>query len=132
MIGTGAISAKHALAYRNIGYEIVACTNTTAEKGRQFAEAHGSEFVATVEELCAHPLVDSVDVCTLPNFRLQAVELCAKHKKHVLVEKPMAIDLVTAETMLSITKDAGIQLGVVSQHRFDDAVLFLKRALDAG
>jgi UDP-N-acetyl-2-amino-2-deoxyglucuronate dehydrogenase len=132
MIGTGAISAKHALAYRNIGYTIVACTNTTAEKGRQFAEAHGAEFVATVEELCAHPLVDYVDVCTLPNFRLQAVELCAKHKKHALVEKPMAIDLATAEAMLSIAKDAGIQLGVVSQHRFDDAVLFLKRALEAG
>jgi UDP-N-acetyl-2-amino-2-deoxyglucuronate dehydrogenase len=132
IIGTGAIAAKHALAYRNIGYTIVACTNTTPEKGQRFAETHSAEFVPTVEELCAHPLVDYVDVCTLPNFRLHAVELCAQHKKHVLVEKPMAADLATAEKMLSIAQEAGIQLGVVSQHRFDDAVLFLKRALEAG
>ena len=132
IIGTGAIAAKHALAYQNIEYKIVACTNTTAAKGRQFAEAQGAEFVETVEELCAHPQVDYVDVCTLPNFRLRAVELCAQNKKHVLVEKPMAVDLATAKKMLSIADAAGIQVGVVSQHRFDDAVLFLKRALEAG
>lgn len=132
MIGTGAIAAKHALAYRNIGYSITACTNRNAAKGRQFAEANGAAYVDTVEELCAHPQVDFVDVCTLPDFRLRAVELCARHKKHVLVEKPMAVDLATAGKMLAITREAGIQLGVVSQHRFDDAVLFLKRAISAG
>lgn len=132
IVGTGAISAKHALAYRNIGYQIVACTNNTASKGRQFAEVNGAQFVDTVEELCRHPLVDYVDVCTFPNFRLQVVELCAQNQKHVLVQKPMAIDLATAEKMISLAREAGIQLGVVSQHRFDDSVLFLKRAIDDG
>jgi predicted dehydrogenase len=132
IVGTGAISAKHALAYRNIGYQIVACANNTASKGRRFAEANGAQFVDTVEELCRHPLVDYVDVCTFPNFRLQAVELCAQNHKHVLVQKPMAIDLATAEKMISLAREAGIQLGVVSQHRFDDSVLFLKRAIDDG
>jgi len=132
IVGTGAIAAKHALAYRNIGYQIVACTNNTASKGRRFAEANGAQFVDTVEELCRHPLVDYVDVCTFPNFRLQVVELCAQNHKHVLVQKPMAIDLATAEKMISLALEAGIQLGVVSQHRFDDSVLFLKRAIDDG
>jgi UDP-N-acetyl-2-amino-2-deoxyglucuronate dehydrogenase len=132
IVGTGAISSKHALAYRNIGYQIVACTNPTASKGREFAAANGAEFVETVEELCEHPLVDYVDVCTFPDFRLQVVELCAKTGKHVLVQKPMAIDLATAAKMISVAGKAGIQLGVVSQHRFDDAVIFLKRAIGDG
>jgi predicted dehydrogenase len=132
IIGTGAISSKHALAYRNIGFEIVACTNNTASKGREFAAAHGAEFVATVEELCSHPRVDYVDLCTFPSFRLQALELCAQNGKHLLVQKPMAVDLITVRRMIFVAAAAGIQLGVVSQHRFDDSTLFLKRALQEG
>jgi UDP-N-acetyl-2-amino-2-deoxyglucuronate dehydrogenase len=132
IIGTGAIAWKHAQAYKNIGYEITVCTDRTAEKGRKFAESTGAEFVATPEELCSHAKVDFVDVCTFPAYRLAAVELCAKSGKHVLVQKPMAVDLETAAKMISTARDAGIQLGVVSQHRFDDSVLFLKKALAAG
>jgi predicted dehydrogenase len=132
IIGTGAISAKHALAYRNIGFEIVACTNRTASKGQAFAAEHGAEYVASVEDLCRHPRVDYVDLCTFPNFRLPVAKLCADNGKHLMVQKPMAIDLETARTMISIAADAGVQLGVVSQHRFDDSSIFLKQALHQG
>ena len=132
IIGTGAIAWKHAQAYKNIGYEITACTNGTAEKGMKFAGATECEFVSTPEELCARHDVDFVDVCTFPEYRLQAVELCARHGKHVLVQKPMAVDLETAAKMVETARAGGIQLGVVSQHRWDDSVLFLKRALTAG
>lgn len=132
VIGTGAIARKHAQAYRNIGYRVVACTNTNAERGRTFAAEAGAEFVLTDEELCRRPDIDFIDVCTFPAYRLRAVELGAAHHKHVLVQKPMAVDLPTAERMIAIAREASIQLGVISQHRFDDSVLFLKRALDAG
>jgi predicted dehydrogenase len=58
--------------------------------------------------------------------------LGAKYRKHVLVQKPMAVDLETAAPMIALARAAAIQLGVVSQHRFDDSTLFLKRALAAG
>jgi UDP-N-acetyl-2-amino-2-deoxyglucuronate dehydrogenase len=129
IVGTGAIASKHALAYRNIGFEIVACTNNTVDKGEEFAATHGARFVPSVEELCRDPKVDYVDLCTFPNFRLPVVELCAQSGKHLLVQKPMATDLATAQRMISIASAAGIHLGVVSQHRFDDSILFLKRAM---
>jgi len=59
-------------------------------------------------------------------------ELCVAAGKHVLVQKPMAVDFATADRMIAIAANAGIQLGVVSQHRFDDATLFLKRAIAEG
>ena len=34
--------------------------------------------------------------------------------------------------MIDLARDAGIKLGVMSQHRFDDSTLFLKRAIGAG
>ena len=73
IIGTGAISWKHAQAYKNIGYEITACTDINEASGRKFAEANGGEFVRTYEEVCRHPKVDYVDVCTFPDFRLQPI-----------------------------------------------------------
>ncbi len=132
VIGTGAIAWKHAQAYRNIGYQITACTDRTEEKGRKFADAWGAQFVATPEQLSRRADVDFLDLCTFPGYRLPAVELGAKYGKHVLVQKPMAVDLETAAPMIAVARTAGIQLGVVSQHRFDDSTLFLKRALTAG
>ena len=132
IIGTGAMSHKHAQAFRNIGYQLTVCTNTSSDKGRAFAEATGAEFVSNFEELIRHPRVDVVDICTLPGFRLPAVQLSAAAKKHVLVEKPMATTLATARSMIEAARNGGIQLGVVSQHRFDDSTRFLKQAIADG
>jgi UDP-N-acetyl-2-amino-2-deoxyglucuronate dehydrogenase len=132
MIGTGAISHKHAQAYANIGYELIVCTDINPESGRAFADKYGCQFVASFEEVCRHPRVDYVDVCTFPDFRLQPVEICAQAKKHVQVQKPMSTNLETARQMMDVAQRGGIQLSVVSQHRFDDSTQFLRRALDAG
>ena len=132
IIGTGAIANKHAQAYRNLGFPIAVCTNPTVERGERFAAANAARFVRTAEEVCRDPEVDFVDLCTFPDYRLQAVRLCAEAGKHILVQKPMAIDLATAGTMIQVARDAGIQLGVVSQHRFDDSTIFLKKAIADG
>ena len=132
IIGTGAISHKHAQVYANIGYDLVVCTDINAESGRAFADRYGCQFVSTYEEVCRHPRVDYVDVCTFPDFRLQPLRICAETKKHVQVQKPVATDLETARQMIEIAEKGGIQLGVVSQHRFDDSARFLRGALDSG
>jgi len=132
IIGTGAASHKHAQAYRNIGYELVVCTDINVESGQAFAAQYGCEFVATYQEVCEHPHIDYVDVCTFPNFRLDPVRLCAAAKKHIQVQKPIATNLGTAQEMIRVADAAGIHLGVISQHRFDESTLFLRRALDAG
>ena len=132
LIGTGAISNMHARAYKNIGYRIVCCTDINEQAGRKFADANGAEFVKTYQEVCRHPEVDYVDVCTFPDFRLQPLEICAETKKHILVQKPLSTNLETARKMIETAKRAGITLGTVSQHRFDDSSLFLVKALRDG
>ena len=47
MIGTGAISHKHAQAYKNIGYRLTVCTDINETYGRKFADQYGAEFVPT-------------------------------------------------------------------------------------
>src|SRR4051794_21798782 len=132
IIGTGAISHKHAQAYKNIGYELTVCTDINEANGRKFAEQWDCEFVPTYQELCRHANVDYVDVCTFPDFRMEPVEICAESKKHVQVQKPVATNLLTARNMIETARNAGILLGVVSQHRFDDSTQFLKKAITDG
>src|SRR3954452_472270 len=132
ILGTGAIANKHAQAYRNIGFELVACSNKTESRGREFAGRWNAEFVADYRDLCRYPGLDFIDVCTFPEFHLQPVEVCAEIRRAIQVQKPIATNLETAGKMVQMARQAGITLGVVSQHRFDDSVLFLKRALAAG
>ncbi|HKY23119.1 MAG TPA: Gfo/Idh/MocA family oxidoreductase [Vicinamibacterales bacterium] len=132
VIGTGAIADMHARAYKNIGYTIRACTNVTRQTGRRFADANGAEFIERYEDLCSHPEVDFVDVCTFPAFRLDVVRACAASGKPVQVQKPIAIKVEIAREMIETARKAGITLGVVSQHRFDRASQFVSSALRAG
>src|SRR5258708_24197590 len=108
IIGTGAISYKHAQAYRNIGYELIVCTDINAEYGRKFSELNGCPFVSTYEEVCRHPRVDFVDVCTFPDFRLQPLLICPESKKHIQVQKPISTSVATARKMIDVAAKAGI------------------------
>jgi predicted dehydrogenase len=132
IIGTGAIANLHARVYRRVGFSIIVCTDVVADTARRFASEHGCEVVATYHDVCRYPGIDYVDVCTLPNFRLEAVEACAASGRHVQVQKPMATTLETARRMIDIARQAGILVGVVSQHRFDASSRFIKSALAGG
>jgi predicted dehydrogenase len=132
IIGTGAIANLHARAYAAIGFSVRACWDIREDAGRRFAEVTGAEFAGGFQEVCADPEVDFVDVCTLPDFRLEAVRACAASRKPIQVQKPIATTLAIAREMVDLARDAGITLGVVSQHRFDDSSRFLQAAIRAG
>src|SRR5687768_1541226 len=102
IIGTGAISDKHAQAYRNIGYEVVAATDIRKESLDAFVGKYGGEACKTYEEVCRHPKVDFIDVCTFPDFRLQPLQIAAEAGKHVQVQKPIATNLKTAREMVEV------------------------------
>lgn len=129
LIGTGAIAHKHAQAYKNIGYEIVAVSNKTEERGRAFAAQWGGEFFPDWADVCRHPQVDFIDLCTFPDVRLAPLKLAADHGKHIQVQKPIAIDVATAQQMVDYANSKNVLLSVVSQGRFNDAMIFLKRAI---
>jgi predicted dehydrogenase len=132
LIGTGAIANMHARAYKNIGFELVACYNKTEARGREFAQKWDAKLVDSVADLCHYPGLDYVDVCSFPDSHLEPVKLCADIRRPVMLQKPIATNLPEARQMVDCARAARITLGVVSQHRFDDSTIFLKRALAAG
>jgi predicted dehydrogenase len=132
ILGTGAIANKHAQAYGNIGFQVVACSNKTEARGREFAKRWSAVFVPDYKELCRYPELDFIDVCTFPDFHLEPVRECAAIGRAIQVQKPIATNLDAAREMIEVARAANITFGVASQHRFDDATIFLKRAIAAG
>ena len=131
IIGTGAISHKHAQAYRNIGYELTVCTDINPEIADASSPTSTAASSCPPTKSCAGiPSVDYVDVCTFPDFRLQPLEICAEAKQaHPGAEADRDQSRDRARDDRHRARRPDIQLGVVSQHRFDDSTQFLKRAI---
>ena len=132
LVGTGAIAHKHAESYRAIGYDLACCSNRGRAKGEEFASKYGCDFAPDYRDLCTRADIDFVDVCTFPDSHLDICRHAAAAGKHVLLQKPMALTLEECRTMIGICRDAGVRLGVVSQHRFDESAMFLRKAIDDG
>ena len=132
LVGTGAISHKHAESYDAIGYDLVACSNRGRAKGEAFAAKYGCAFEPDYRDLCARADIDYVDVCTFPDSHVDICRAAADRGKHVLLQKPMALTLAECREMIEVCRKAGVGLGVVSQHRFDECSMFLRKAIDDG
>jgi len=84
------------------------------------------------EELLAHPEVDVVCICTPSGQHAAQAIAAAGAGKHVLVEKPMALNLADADAMIAACDQAGVQLGVVLQRRAEPLFQCIHSAIQAG
>ena len=131
LIGTGAIAHKHGDSYREIGYDLVAVSDKFVERAEDFGRTYGAEAVPDWRDLVKRDL-DYVDVCTFPDSHLEIVEACAAAGRNVLLQKPMDLKLDNCRIMIELAQKANVRLGVVSQHRFDESTIFLRKAIDDG
>ena len=76
--------------------------------------------------------VRAVIVATPPSTHLEVCERCFAAGKHVLLEKPLELNLERATRLLELATLAGLQLGVVFQHRFREASQVLQKLLMEG
>jgi phthalate 4,5-cis-dihydrodiol dehydrogenase len=109
----------------------VAAADPRAEARARFAADFSARTYATVEELCADPAVEIVYVATPHQHHARHAALAARHGKHVLVEKPMALTLADCAAMIDAGKRANVHLIVGHSHSFD-APIARARELIAG
>src|ERR1700751_6008280 len=70
---------------------MVAASDPRADARERFAKEFGAKVFEDTEPLCADPEVAAVYVASPHQFHVDHVKVAAKHNKHVLVEKPMAL-----------------------------------------
>lgn len=135
IIGSGGIAqACHMPAYRALeDVEILAVADVdpkTAQKAaKQFSVKHVFD---DYRDLVAMDEIDAVSVCTPNAFHKDPTVAALGAGKHVLVEKPIAVNAREGEEMLKAAQAAGKILQVGLNNRFAANTQALKRAVDAG
>ena len=76
--------------------------------------------------------IDAVYVATPHQLHADHVELCARHGKHVLVEKPMALTLAECDRMIAAAERARVALVVGPTHSFDPPVRAARDLIASG
>ncbi|MBE0696003.1 MAG: Gfo/Idh/MocA family oxidoreductase [Anaerolineaceae bacterium] len=131
MIGCGVIAPTHARCIEELpGAELVAVCDVIPEKARALAEEFPAAVYSSCAEMFAGTAIDAVCVLTPSGLHAEVGIAAAQAGKHVLVEKPMDITLERADALINACRAAGVKLGVISQHRFDPALMALKQAVD--
>jgi UDP-N-acetyl-2-amino-2-deoxyglucuronate dehydrogenase len=132
IIGCGMISAWHAEAIAQIPQvRLVGVTDAVAELRTALASKYGVKSYDTVTEMLADPDIRIISVCTPSGLHASLAVQAAQAGKHVIVEKPMAINLKDADQIIETCERHRVKLGVISQLRFAPAIQQVKRALEA-
>ena len=118
---------------QNPNFRIAAAADIDAEINARFRK----DFPDAVSyddaaRLCASRNVDIVYIATPNRFHAEHAAMALENKKHVLIEKPMTIDIAGAEQMIATAKRNGVLLGVNVKHSFEPRVLRLREMTRTG
>jgi len=122
IIGCGLIGEKRAAAIKSMGGKLVGVFDHDPARTAKFAERHVCHAFHTAEELVGDNTIRVVLVAT-PNHTLSAYgELALRHGKHVLLEKPGAVNAASAALLREQSQNLELQVGVGYNHRFHPAI----------
>ena len=133
IIGCGFWARYQLAAWRELaGVRCIALCDTERGKAEKLAAEFGvPASYGNADELFARERPDFIDIITDVGTHTDFVELAAAHGLPVICQKPMALDLERAESMVAVCKRAGVPFAVHENWRWQTPVRGLKRALDS-
>lgn len=134
LIGCGRISGKHleSIAQLPNDLKLTAVCDIQAERARAAAEKYHVNWYTDYEKLLEQEELDLVSICTPSGMHPQHGTAAARKGLHVIVEKPMAITLESADELIHTCDKSKVELFVVKQNRLNTTLQLLKRAVDKG
>jgi predicted dehydrogenase len=133
LLGCGKIGAVHAAALQKLPESsFAAVCDGDAERAQSFARRFSVRAYPDVRAMVERERLQAVAICTPHPEHARHAVAAMEAGAHVLVEKPLAANLADCDAMLAAARQAGVRLGVVSQRRFFEPVLRLRRAIDEG
>jgi predicted dehydrogenase len=112
--------------------ELIACCDIKKDRADETAEKYGVKAYYDYEEMLDCEKLDAVHIC-LPHYLHCKVAIAAFERGvNVLTEKPMDVDLESAEKAVAKAKEKGVQFGVIFQCRYNNAAQLVKKAVESG
>ena len=130
IIGCGAIGPKHArFLERMPKVSVVAAADNDPEALERMCTRFGLKGYLDFQAMILHEHLDVVSVCTPSGLHHDMAIWALQHGCHVLVEKPMAINVPACDAMITAQRETGKILSVVHQHRYDAASIQAKELM---
>ncbi len=133
IIGVGRIAMAHIDAAMDLrdDLELTAIADIRTDRARDIANKFAVKDVyADYHNLLRDPQIEAVVVC-LPNYlHHQVCRDAARCRKHILVEKPMAVNLREADEMIEAARENQVNLMVGQSRRFSDAIWEIRERVD--
>jgi len=134
IVGCGRISDLHELGYRNFSKaKIVAVCDSSRILAESKAKAWNVPNVYTdYDELLQSDEIDMIELLVPHHLHAPMTVAACKAKKHVSVQKPMALNLDEAEVMIQAAQEHGVSLRVFENFVFYPPILKAKQMIDKG
>ncbi|MFC1619551.1 Gfo/Idh/MocA family protein [Candidatus Neomarinimicrobiota bacterium] len=135
LIGCGDIAEKRvAPAFLELNScELIAVNRADYDRAESFAQGFGAaKWYRHYEQLIADPEIDAVYIATPVNLHAEQTIAAAEAGKHVLCEKPMAMNVAECDWMIATGNSAGVKLGIAYYRHFYPVVLRAKELVDSG
>lgn len=119
IVGLGFVGRAHLETLRRLGIRVNGVLGSTLERGQEAAKKLGvTRAYGSLDELAADNSVQVVHLCTPNNLHFQETGQLLRAGKHVLCEKPLALDSREAAALCSLTKEMGRVGGVAYNLRY--------------
>lgn len=132
VVGCGRIAIRHCdlLAGGMIkGAGLSAVCDIIDDKAEKFGEKYKVPYFTDMNRMMEKEDVDIVSVLTPSGMHAEHVVNLAQYKKHIVVEKPMALTLEDADRMINSCSSMRIKLFVIKQNRYNYPVQKLREAI---
>jgi len=119
IIGLGFVGRAHLEALRRLGIPVRGGMLSTAERGSSAAKSLGLErSYASLSELAADKDITCVHICSPNHVHFEQASTLLRAGKHVLCEKPLAMDSRESQLLKGIEKETGFVGGVAHNLRY--------------
>ncbi len=132
IIGFGRIGAEHAgWLQRSAGIGAVAVFDPTPAR-RDLALQRGLRVFASLDELLGDDQIDAVLISTPTAFHFDQAKAAIAAGRHVMIEKPMAMNLPQAKELAHLAEQNGVVLSVFHNRRWDADYLTIRSLIHSG
>lgn len=132
-VGCGGIGGCHlGIWAKTPGAKIAAVCDIVPERAQKASEAYGAPMFTDMAEMLEKAEIDAVDICTPSGLHAEQGLMAIAAGKHVLVEKPIDIDIKKADKLIEAADKSGLVLACIFHNRVSPAIIRAKQLVDEG
>ena len=134
LVGAGGVSEYHLRAYRKLGLEVAVICDMDVERARARRDLFYPEaaICRDYQEVLRRDDIEVIDAALHPEHRLPLLQAALTARKHVLSQKPFALDLDVALRLVELAEKQQVRLAVNQNGRWAPHFAYARAAVAAG